>query len=88
MMPNARTCRGFTLIELLVAITIVALLIALLLPALKRSREHVRRTTCASNYRQLTVGCNSYASDSDSNLPFAASWYNMFQIGRNTPSYY
>lgn len=76
--------RGFTLIELLVVISIIALLIALLLPTIKRSREHARRVTCANNFRQLVLGCNTYATDYVGHLPSFATWNNMFQIGRNT----
>lgn len=47
--------RGFTLIELLVVISIVALLIALLLPAIKHTRESSRRTVCLSNQRQISL---------------------------------
>ena len=54
------TCRstrsGFTLIELLVVVSIIALLIALLLPTVKRARENARRTVCASNLRSLGLG--------------------------------
>lgn len=60
---RARRRDGFTLIELLVVISIVALLIALLLPAIKRTREIARRSVCASNQRQLVIGLIAYASD-------------------------
>lgn len=55
--------RAFTLIELLVVVSIIALLIAILLPAMRHARESARRTTCASQLRQVGVTMQAYASD-------------------------
>src|SRR5439155_14643107 len=61
--------RGFTLIELLVVLGIIALLAALLLPALARSKEAGRRVACASNLRQLNLALVLYLSDSSGQFP-------------------
>ena len=61
--PCRATRSGFTPIELLVVISIVTLLIALLLPAIKRTRENARVAMCASNLRQLNIALHSYAHE-------------------------
>ncbi len=60
--------RGFTLIELLVVISIIALLIALLLPALGKAQESARHTQCQSNARQMAIGYVAYTSDYNERL--------------------
>ena len=60
-----RPAVAFTLIELLVVISIIALLIGILLPALGAARNTARNVVCLSNLRQYGVGIQVYASDSD-----------------------
>jgi len=60
---------GFTLIELLVVISIIALLIAILLPALSKARAAAKRTMCLSSIRQTQLSVITYATDSKEYLP-------------------
>lgn len=78
----------FTLIELLVVVAIIAILAALLLPALNQAREKGRRAHCISNLKQMGIAANSYYNEEDGWIPFvyrytgkanytAPAWYVM-----------
>ncbi|MFI4859304.1 MAG: type II secretion system protein [Phycisphaerales bacterium JB063] len=62
---------GFTLIELLVVISIIAILIGLLLPAIANIRKDARKITCASNLRQVGLAFQAYRTDNKEFLPVA-----------------
>lgn len=57
--------KGFTLIELLVVISIIALLMAILMPVLGRARKQAWQAVCRSNLRQIGIGAAFYADDND-----------------------
>src|SRR5512147_226640 len=79
---------AFTLIELLVVIAVIAILMAILMPALSRAREQGKRTVCVNNLKQLTVGWILYADDNNDKIPPAntgltAAWVRW--LGNNLP---
>jgi prepilin-type processing-associated H-X9-DG protein/prepilin-type N-terminal cleavage/methylation domain-containing protein len=69
---------AFTLIELLVVISIIALLVAMLLPALSQSRENARSVLCLSNLRQLAMAAHQYADSHRGRFPMA--YYTSVQM--------
>jgi prepilin-type N-terminal cleavage/methylation domain-containing protein/prepilin-type processing-associated H-X9-DG protein len=71
---NSRPSPGFTLIELLVVIAIIAILAALLLPALTRAKLKAQGVQCMNNHRQLAFAWRMYTEDNHDMLLFSSSW--------------
>lgn len=82
---SAPSRRGFTLIELLVVVAIIAVLAAMLLPALGSAREKARRSKCLSNLHQIALAVQMYVNDHDGRMPFL-EWNTQFmQLGLLQP---
>ena len=79
--------KAFTLIELLVVISIIAILMAILLPALRKVREQVKQKSCASKVRQQVLAMTMYADDFNGRLPMQSKWFWPWDIDIRTVNY-
>ncbi len=83
---DERKCGSFTLIELLVVIAIIAILAAMLLPALQKARDKATAISCVSNLKQSSLACIMYTSDNNGVIPFGFGAYTT-QMGNTAGSW-
>jgi prepilin-type processing-associated H-X9-DG protein/prepilin-type N-terminal cleavage/methylation domain-containing protein len=79
---HGRVADAFTLVELLVVIGIIAILVAILLPALNKARDRANTAACQSNLRQMLVAAYSYAADNKGSMPWGFVFNQQKDNGR------
>lgn len=75
---QAKQRRGFTLIELLVVVAIIAMLMAILMPALGKARKQAKLIACAANLRSYGFLLRMYATENQEVLPLGYLWYSYY----------
>jgi prepilin-type N-terminal cleavage/methylation domain-containing protein/prepilin-type processing-associated H-X9-DG protein len=81
ILPSSQRRAGFTLIELLVVIAIIAILAAMLLPALTKAKQKAVATQCMNNHRQLLLAWRMYVDDNQDLLPYASDSRGGLNVG-------
>jgi prepilin-type N-terminal cleavage/methylation domain-containing protein/prepilin-type processing-associated H-X9-DG protein len=79
--PNHEFRTAFTLIELLVVVAVIAILAAMLLPALQNAKAKGHQATCANNLRQIHLAFNLYADDYNTAYPWSREWFDYLGDG-------
>jgi prepilin-type N-terminal cleavage/methylation domain-containing protein/prepilin-type processing-associated H-X9-DG protein len=92
MLIRKMRSKGFTLIELLVVIAIIALLLAVVMPALRKSKRAAQAVICRSNLKQWALVFNLYANDNEGSFPQGypsdgVNWEEAWMLGATLPYY-